>query len=84
MTKKIRIQILNLAQSIFDDSEYNKILGYLNQNKLVALRYYIEEKTELLSILSEMDNTDASLKVQLNLCNQLEDCVVDAYLVQLI
>jgi hypothetical protein len=80
MQKQIRNQILNLAQSVFDDAQFNKVVQYLNNNRLTDLRLFLDETTELLSIVSEMDPTNQVLIVQLKLSNQLEDMVLDAYL----
>jgi len=80
MNKQIRNQILNLSRLIFNEEEFNKILYYLDGNLLVDLRLFIDEKVDLLSAISEMDNCNNELNQQITLCNELEDIVIDAYL----
>jgi len=80
MQKQIRNQVLNLAQAVLDDVQFNKVVYYLDNNKLTDLRLLLDEQTELLSIIAEMDPTNQVLMTQLKLSNQLEDLVLDAYL----
>lgn len=80
MNKQIRNQILNLSRLIFNEEEFNKVLYYLDGNLLVDLRLFIDEKVDLLSAISEMDNCNNELNQQITLCNELEDIVIDAYL----
>ncbi len=80
MQKQIRNQILNLSRLIFNENEFNKILFYLDNDLLVDLRLFIDEKAELLVAISEMDSSNNELNQQITLCNELEDIVIDAYL----
>lgn len=80
MQKQIRNQILNLSRLIFNENEFNKILFYLDNDLLVDLRLFIDEKVELLVAISEMDGSNNELNQQITLCNELEDIVIDAYL----
>ena len=80
MQKQIRNQILNLSRLIFNENEFNKILFYLDNDLLVDLRLFIDEKVELLVAISEMDSSNNELNQQITLCNELEDIVIDAYL----
>ena len=80
MQKQIRNQILNLSRLIFNENEFNKILFYLDNDLLVDLRLFIDEKAELLVAISEMDGSNNELNQQITLCNELEDIVIDAYL----
>ena len=79
MTNKIRLQIKNLAQSIFTDVEFNKVMYYLDTSKFNDLRLLVDEKLELLEALNEFESTEVLL-TQIKFCNELESIVMGVYL----
>ena len=83
MTKQVRLQIINLAQSIFNDVEFKRVILYLNHNKLNDLRLFIDEKLELLEALNTF-NGDEVILAQINFCDELENIVMNSYLETLV
>ena len=79
MTNKVRLQIINLAQSIFTDVEFTKVMYYLDNNKFNDLRLFVDEKLELLEALNSFESTDVLL-AQINFCDELESIVMGVYL----
>lgn len=80
MNKQIRYQIINLAQTIFDDSEFSIVMNLLNMNQLNKLRMYVAEKIDLLEAIYELDNDNEVLFAQINFCDELENIVMETYL----
>lgn len=80
MKKDIKKQILELAQSIFDDKEYNKVLNYLNSNRLNDLRLFISDKMELCENIFMLTKEDENLKKQVELLNELENIILEEFL----
>ena len=83
MTKQVRLQIINLAQSIFNDVEFKRVILYLNHNKLNDLRLFIDEKLELLEALNTFNGDEVILE-QINFCDELENIVMNSYLETLV
>ena len=81
MNKEIRNQIINLSKFVFSDQEYNKAMIYLKSNNLNNLRLFIDEKYEYLDALCSLDSSDNVLGQQLIYCDELENIVMDAYLI---
>lgn len=79
MTNKIRLQIVNLAQSIFSDEEFNKVMYYLDNLKYNDLRLLVDEKLEYIESLNAFESTNVLL-AQINFCNELENIVMEVYL----
>ena len=52
---------------------------YLDNAKYNSLRLFVDEKYELLNIISNINNDEVLLK-QLQYCDQLEDLVMDIYI----
>jgi hypothetical protein len=80
MKKKIKKEILYLAQSIFDDVDYNKILNYLNNDRLNDLRLFISDNMEMYDNIFMLNKEDQNLKRQLELLNHLENIILEEYL----
>tara|TARA_R110000822_G_scaffold73853_13_gene177629 strand:+ start:2896 stop:3147 length:252 start_codon:yes stop_codon:yes gene_type:complete len=80
MNKKVRQEVLNLSQSIFEDEDYNKVLLLLNTNRLNQLRLFVNEKLELMEIVFHLNKDDEVLRTQIELCDKLENIVIDAFL----
>lgn len=80
MKKKVKNEILYIAQSILNDNEYSKVLKYVNNNRLNDLRLFISEKMEFYDMLHIVNNEDELLKTQLELCNELENIILEEFL----
>jgi hypothetical protein len=80
MKKESRIEILNLAQSIFEDNDYNVILNLLNSNRINVLRIFISEQLELMEAIYYLDKDNEVLKTQIEFCDKLEDIIMDLFL----
>tara|TARA_R110002124_G_scaffold281430_1_gene455677 strand:+ start:24771 stop:25022 length:252 start_codon:yes stop_codon:yes gene_type:complete len=76
MEERIKKEILFLAHSILNDDEYNKILYYLNNNRINDVRLLISTHIDYLNELM-MDDEEELLKQQLKLCDKLEDMVLN-------
>jgi hypothetical protein len=80
MNKKVRQEILNLSQAIFDDAEYSTIVLLLNTERLNQLRVFVNEKLEFMEALFHLQKNDEVLRTQIELCDKLENIVIDAFL----
>ncbi len=78
--KRVANEILNISQSILDDDEYAKVLNYINTNRINDLRLFISEKMEFYDTLSIIDNEDEQIKLQLKLCDKLENIIMEEFL----
>lgn len=80
MKKEIKKQILELAQSIFDDNQYSKILNYLNQNRINDLRLFISDQMDFHETVFILNREDDNLRSQIELLNELENVILEEYL----
>lgn len=82
MKESIKKEILFLAQTVLTPSEYNKMLLYLDVNRLNDIRLLISEKMDLLSVVEgfEEDSENNTLNTQLMLCDRLENLIVNEFL----
>jgi hypothetical protein len=80
MDKKVKQEIINLSQSIFEDTDYNIVMLLINTNRLNQLRLFVNEKLELMEAVAHLTIDDESLRLQIALCSKLEDIVINAFL----
>jgi len=83
MNNEIKLEILNLAQSVFDDRQFNIILTCLDMQNYNRLRLFVAEQMELLEAIFVLHSDDMVLRTQVELCNKLEDLVMDVYIGEL-
>lgn len=83
MDKTVKLEILNLAQSIFDDRQFNIIITCLDVKNYNRLRLFVAEQMELLEAIFVLHPDDMVLRSQLEMCNKLEDLVMDIYIEEL-
>jgi len=79
MEKKVKAEIRNLMIAIFEDSEYQKAIFYLETERLNELRLIVSEKYALLDAISEV-TVNPVILTQKNMCDRLEDLVINAFL----
>ena len=80
MKEKIKNDILFLAQSIFTNEEYNRVINYLNDNRLNDLRLMISDKLEVMNNIAIIDRENQVLQKQIHLCDKLEDVILEEFL----
>lgn len=82
MKESIKKEILFLAQTVLTPNEYNKMLLYLDVNRLNDIRLLISEKMDLLSVVEgfEENSENNTLNTQLMLCDRLENLIVNEFL----
>lgn len=79
MTEKLKKEIINLAVNIFTDYEYNKFIGFLNNEDYNKLRLMVDEKISYYQVISELEPYSSITDVQLTCSNLLEDHIIDLY-----
>jgi len=79
MEEKVKNEIRNLASSIFEDVEYQKVILMLETKRFNELRLFVNEKYELLDAISEV-TVNPVILTQRNMCDRLEDLVINAFL----
>lgn len=79
MEGRIKEKILNLAQLIFEDNQYQRIKNHLVTNKLNSARLIVAEHIDYLS--NKIEDEEGLLRHQLELCNEIEDMIIDELVV---
>lgn len=77
MKKAQYIEILNLSQSVFNDSEYNFVKKCIVSKNFNKLRLFIDEKLEFLEATSTLYTNDQVLQGQIAFCSKLDDIIMD-------
>lgn len=80
MKESIKNDILFLAQTIFNNEEYAKMINYLNHDRLNDLRLMISDKLEVMNNVVIVDRENRVLQKQIQLCNKLEDIILDEFI----
>lgn len=80
MEKQVREEFLNIAQNVFDDTSYTRVVNFINSNNLNGLRLYVSGYLEDLECDYCVDSTNEVLAAQIRFCNQLEDIAMDSYI----
>lgn len=80
MNKPTKQKILNLSKFVFEDNDYNKVVNYINNNKINDLRLLIADRSELLDILNGLETNNEVLSLQLKNCVELEDIIFEYFL----
>ena len=80
MKKDIKNQILELAQSMFDEDDYEKVVNYLKKERLNDLRLFIADKMEMCEDICMLTIEDENLKNQVKLLNELENIILEEFL----
>lgn len=76
MNKEQKQNILNLSSLIFEDKEFKFIQSCVEQDKFNKLRIFFADELEIREITSQLSPDDNELCDEIQICNTLEDVVI--------
>lgn len=76
MNKKILQQINNLAKFIFDDSNSNKLMKFINNDQLNDARLLVDDRLDEINLDYNINDNDEELLSQYKQCNELYDVII--------